>query len=151
MNTQQLKELAQRATGGVWRAFINEKANVFSIHTPEDQRCGDIIDWMGFDGVDCSKKQKARNARFIAASNPDTVIALIERLEAAEAELARRDAALGPQPAASTPDGWKLVPLEPHWSMIDAAIKHHEGEAFLPVSLYKAMLAATPAPGGVDA
>lgn len=51
-------------------------------------------------------------------------------------------------PAASVPDGWKLVPLEPHWSMIDAAIKHHEGEAFLPVSLYKAMLAAAPAPGG---
>lgn len=46
------------------------------------------------------------------------------------------------------PDGWKLVPLEPHWSMIDAAIKHHEGEAFLPVSLYKAMLAAAPSPGG---
>ncbi|MFK8258284.1 ead/Ea22-like family protein [Erwinia sp. AnSW2-5] len=108
MNTQQLKELAQRATGGVWRAFINEKANVFSIHTPEDPRCGDIIDWMGFDGVDCSKKQKARNARFIAASNPDTVIALIERLEAAErerddlrAEITRRDAAAG------EPVAWK--------------------------------------------
>lgn len=51
-------------------------------------------------------------------------------------------------PAASVPNGWKLVPLEPHWSMIDAAIKHHEGQAFLPVSLYKAMLAAAPAPGG---
>lgn len=49
-------------------------------------------------------------------------------------------------PAPRAPDGWKLVPLEPHWSMIDAAIKHHEGEAFLPVSLYKAMLAAAPAP-----
>ena len=50
-------------------------------------------------------------------------------------------------PAASVPDGWKLVPLEPNWSMIDAAIKHHEGEAFLPVSLYKAMVEASPAPG----
>lgn len=49
------------------------------------------------------------------------------------------------------PDGWKLVPVEPVWPMIAAAIKHHEGEAFLPVSLYKAMLAAAPAPGGVDA
>lgn len=53
-------------------------------------------------------------------------------------------------PAAIAPSGWKLVPIEPHWSMIDAAIKHHEGEAFLPVSLYKAMLAAAPAPGGND-
>jgi len=49
-------------------------------------------------------------------------------------------------PAASVPEWWKLVPLEPHWSMIDAAIKHHEGEAFLPVSLYKAMIAAAPTP-----
>ncbi|MCS3605283.1 hypothetical protein [Erwinia rhapontici] len=46
------------------------------------------------------------------------------------------------------PDGWKLVPIEPNWSMLNAAINFHEGEAFLPASLYKAMLAAAPAPGG---
>lgn len=51
-------------------------------------------------------------------------------------------------PAASVPDGWKLAPVEPNWSMIDAAINQHEGDAFLPVSLYKAMIAAAPAPGG---
>lgn len=86
MNTQQLKELARRATGGIWKAFINEKTNTFAIHTPDDARCGNIVDWMGFDGVDCSKKQKAHNARFIAASNPAAVIELIERLESAERE-----------------------------------------------------------------
>ena len=51
-------------------------------------------------------------------------------------------------PAATVPDGWKMVPIEPNWSMLNAAINFHEGEAFLPASLYKAMLAAAPAPGG---
>lgn len=41
-------------------------------------------------------------------------------------------------------EGWKLVPIEPSWEMISAAIKNHEGDAFLPVSLYKNMLAAAP-------
>lgn len=86
MNTQKLKELARRATGGIWKAFINEKTNTFAIHTPDDARCGNIVDWMGFDGVNCSKKQKAHNARFIAASNPAVVIQLIEAFEAAERE-----------------------------------------------------------------
>lgn len=52
------------------------------------------------------------------------------------------------QPAPIVPDGWKLVPVEPNWAMLSAAIKFHEGEAFLPASLYKAMLAAAPSPGG---
>lgn len=51
-----------------------------------------------------------------------------------------------PAPAVSlaelVPDGWQLVPVEPSWEMVSAAIKHHEGDAFLPVSLYKTMLAA---------
>ncbi|WP_336797596.1 ead/Ea22-like family protein [Erwinia aphidicola] len=86
MNTKKLKELARRATGGIWKAFINEKTNTFAIHTPDDARCGNIVDWMGYDGVNCSKKQKAHNARFIAASNPAVVIQLIDALEAAERE-----------------------------------------------------------------
>lgn len=40
--------------------------------------------------------------------------------------------------------GHALVPVEPSWEMISAAIKSHEGDAFLPVSLYKSMLAAAP-------
>lgn len=127
MNTQKLKELARRATGGIWNAFINEKTNTFSIHTPDDARCGNIVDWMGFDGVDCSKKQKAHNARFIAASNPAAVIDLIEGLEAAErernelrAEIARRDAAAGEPvawryaflPSVGDESGWKYVESE---------------------------------------
>ena len=39
---------------------------------------------------------------------------------------------------------YKLVPVEPTEAMIDAAREAHEGEAYLPVSLYKAMLAESP-------
>jgi len=40
----------------------------------------------------------------------------------------------------------KLVPVEPTPEMVEAAREHHEGEAYLPVSLYKAMFAAAPQP-----
>lgn len=43
---------------------------------------------------------------------------------------------------------YKLVPLEPTPEMVEAAREHHEGEAYLPVSVYKAMLAAAPAVQG---
>ena len=42
----------------------------------------------------------------------------------------------------------KLVPLEPTEAMIEAARDQHEGEPYLPASLYKAMLAAAPAVQG---
>ena len=41
---------------------------------------------------------------------------------------------------------WKLVPVEPTPEMITAAKNDHEGESYLPVSLYKSMLAAAPQP-----
>ena len=44
------------------------------------------------------------------------------------------------------PTGWKLVPVEPTHDMVYAAREHHEGEPYLPHSLYSAMLAAAPQP-----
>jgi hypothetical protein len=37
-----------------------------------------------------------------------------------------------------------MVPREPTGEMLDAAAKHHEGEAYLPVSLWRSMLAVAP-------
>lgn len=46
---------------------------------------------------------------------------------------------------------WKLVPAEPTPEMVEAARAHHEGEAYLPYSLYTAMIAAAPpAPVGIS-
>lgn len=41
-----------------------------------------------------------------------------------------------------------LVPMEPTADMVEAARENHEGEPYLPVSLYKAMIAAAPAVQG---
>lgn len=43
------------------------------------------------------------------------------------------------------PDSWKLVPVEPTAEMAQAARDCHEGESFLPYSIYRAMLAVAPA------
>lgn len=42
------------------------------------------------------------------------------------------------------PQCWKLVPIEPTAEMAQAARDCHEGESFLPYSIYRAMLAAAP-------
>jgi len=54
------------------------------------------------------------------------------------------EVALYTHPAPAVPAGWKLVPVEPTREMIFAAQQYHEGEAYLPFSLYKSMLAAAP-------
>ena len=51
----------------------------------------------------------------------------------------------------TVPEGWQVVPVEPTREMIEAARQHHEGEAYLPFSLYKAMLAVAPKPGDSSA
>ncbi|WP_145525871.1 hypothetical protein [Yersinia rohdei] len=42
------------------------------------------------------------------------------------------------------PEGWKLVPIELTAEMAQAAREAHEGESYLPYSIYRAMLAAAP-------
>ncbi|EPF0539215.1 hypothetical protein ACSQHD_003126 [Yersinia enterocolitica] len=42
------------------------------------------------------------------------------------------------------PEGWKLVPIELTAEMAQAAGEAHEGESYLPYSIYRAMLAAAP-------
>lgn len=89
-----LKELAKKATPGKWNAFVSVKGGTCSVHTPDDSRKGDVINWPGFDTANCTEKQKAANARFIAAANPATVIGLIDRLEAAQHRIAELDVKL---------------------------------------------------------
>lgn len=79
LNKQALREAAEKAGADEWRAFIDTKSKTYAVHTPGDNRCGDVVKWAGFDG-----QQKAANkARFIAAANPATVLALLDELEAA--------------------------------------------------------------------
>lgn len=75
-----MKAAAGKATPGPWVAFTHTDSRTFSVHTPDDKRCGDVIKWAGFDG---QRKAKA-NAEFIALANPANVLALVEALEKAQ-------------------------------------------------------------------
>lgn len=87
----ELVKLAGKATKGEWRAFISVVGDgTFSVHTAGDERKGDIINWPGFDEAHCSKAQKKANAKYIAAANPETIIAIAEYVQ----ELERRAEAL---------------------------------------------------------
>lgn len=78
---QSLKASAKKATKGQWVAFTDTATRTFSVHTPDDARCENIIKWAGFD---CQKNAKS-NAEFIALANPANILALVEALEKAQA------------------------------------------------------------------
>ncbi|HFO6253638.1 TPA: ead/Ea22-like family protein [Escherichia coli] len=79
-----LRKIAQRATQGEWVAFISPGTDTYAVHTPGDERCGDIIKWPGFD----DQKNAENNAEFIAAFNPKVVLELLYELETAKARIA---------------------------------------------------------------
>ncbi|HFW4208434.1 TPA: ead/Ea22-like family protein [Salmonella enterica subsp. enterica serovar Reading] len=82
IDKQALREVAEKATKGPWKVFSDIDTKTFSIHTPRDKRCENVIKWGGFD---CQPNAEA-NAEFIAAFNPKVVLALLDELEAAESQ-----------------------------------------------------------------
>ncbi|EDV0590674.1 ead/Ea22-like family protein [Salmonella enterica subsp. enterica] len=74
-----LREVAERATKGPWKVFSDIDTKTFSIHTPRDKRCENVIKWSGFD---CQPNAEA-NAEFIAAFNPKVALALLDELDSA--------------------------------------------------------------------
>ncbi|EMM5356188.1 ead/Ea22-like family protein [Enterobacter hormaechei] len=96
IDKRSLREAAERAGADEWCAFIDTKSKTYSVHTPGDNRCGDVVKWAGFDG----QQRAAAKAKFIAAANPATVLALLDDLEAKDkriAELEARDVLLPPK------------------------------------------------------
>jgi hypothetical protein len=71
-----LREAAQKAGSDEWCAFIDTKSKTYAVHTPADNRCGDVVKWAGFDG----QQRAAAKAKFIAAANPATVLALLDEI-----------------------------------------------------------------------
>ncbi|HCL4892175.1 TPA: ead/Ea22-like family protein [Salmonella enterica] len=69
-----LREVAEKATKGPWSLFSDIDTKTFSIHTPRDKRCENVIKWGGFD---CQPNAEA-NAEFIAAFNPKVALALLD-------------------------------------------------------------------------
>ncbi|EAR6841623.1 ead/Ea22-like family protein [Salmonella enterica] len=79
IDKQALREAAERATKGPWTLFSDIDTKTFSIHTPRDKRCENVIKWGGFD---CQPNAEA-NAEFIAAFNPKVALALLDELDSA--------------------------------------------------------------------
>lgn len=74
-----LRSTALAATPGEWSAFIDMRSGTFAVHTPDDERKGNVVGWTGFDGdARSSKKQAAANARHVAAANPAVILALTD-------------------------------------------------------------------------
>ncbi|EAA4186238.1 ead/Ea22-like family protein [Salmonella enterica subsp. enterica] len=73
IDKQALREVAEKATKGPWKVFSDIDTKTFSIHTPRDKRCENVIKWGGFD---CQPNAEA-NAEFIAAFNPKVALALL--------------------------------------------------------------------------
>ena len=84
INYQALREIAKLATQGEWVAFISPGTDTYAVHTPGDERCGDIIKWPGFD----DQKNAENNAEFIAAFNPEVVQTLLDEREAQNKRIA---------------------------------------------------------------
>ncbi|EIY7444459.1 ead/Ea22-like family protein [Salmonella enterica] len=74
IDKQALREVAEKATKGPWSLFSDIDTKTFSIHTPRDKRCENVIKWGGFD---CQPNAEA-NAEFIAAFNPKVALALLD-------------------------------------------------------------------------
>ncbi|ECY3273839.1 ead/Ea22-like family protein [Salmonella enterica subsp. enterica serovar Abony] len=72
-----LREVAEKATKGPWKVFSDIDTKTFSIHTPRDKRCENVIKWGGFD---CQPNAEA-NAEFIVAFNPKVALALLDELD----------------------------------------------------------------------
>ncbi|HAH2669556.1 TPA: ead/Ea22-like family protein [Escherichia coli] len=87
INYQALREIAKLATQGEWVAFISPGTDTYAVHTPGDERCGDIIKWPGFD----DQKNAENNAEFIAAFNPKVEQALLDERERNQQYIKRRD------------------------------------------------------------
>lgn len=109
---QALKELCIKAGCEEWVAFFHSPSSTFSVHTPGDKRCGDVIKWAGFDG---QKNAKAK-AKFIAAANPAVILSLLAERDADKALIAEYDDALckllpGLQ-YMDPPDGGNVTPLD---------------------------------------
>ncbi|EIZ3584377.1 ead/Ea22-like family protein [Escherichia coli] len=90
INYQTLREIAKLATQGEWVAFISPGTDTYAVHTPGDERCGDIIKWPGFD----DQKNAENNAEFIAAFNPEVVQVLLDEREAQSKRIAELEANL---------------------------------------------------------
>ncbi|EDS1706871.1 ead/Ea22-like family protein [Salmonella enterica] len=77
LNKQALRKLAKALSGKEWVAFVHKASGTYAVGSLGHERGEDIIKWPGLDGQDNAENK----AKFIAAANPATVLALLDELE----------------------------------------------------------------------
>ncbi|EPD6376299.1 MULTISPECIES: ead/Ea22-like family protein [Citrobacter] len=83
-----LRKLAKALSGKEWVAFVHKASGTYAVGSLGHERGEDIIKWPGLDGQDNAESK----AKFIAAANPATVLALLDELEVAEKRIAELEA-----------------------------------------------------------
>lgn len=81
-----LAATAKAATPGPWEDSVDDLTNDVNVYHDQEQRL-----WVAQTGTEPGEQERA-NAEFIAAADPATVLALIERVRAAEEALAEAHA-----------------------------------------------------------
>lgn len=81
-NKQALRKLAKALSGKEWVAFVHKASGTYAVGSLGHERGEDIIKWPGLDGQDNAEIK----AKFIAAANPATVLALLDELEKSQAQ-----------------------------------------------------------------
>ncbi|EJQ9217145.1 ead/Ea22-like family protein [Salmonella enterica] len=69
-----MRKLAKALSGKEWVAFVHKASGTYAVGSLGHGRGEDIIKWPGLDGQDNAEIK----AKFIAAANPATVLALLD-------------------------------------------------------------------------
>ena len=87
LNKQALREAAEKATPGKWERG-DGNGNGGELHVYCDDALGSAVCEMTSEYNAIPKYQRINNLNFIAAANPDTVLALLDELEAKDTTIA---------------------------------------------------------------
>ncbi|HCF5141355.1 ead/Ea22-like family protein [Pseudomonas aeruginosa] len=86
MDTNKLKELAERATPGPWVVDAQQSGAIFNI----ESESGDLCIAMSQENPASTRlemnEQRRVNAEFIAAANPQAILALLDEIDRLKAE-----------------------------------------------------------------
>lgn len=86
MDTNKLKELAERATPGPWVVDAQQSGAIFNI----ESKSGDLCIAMSQENPASTRlemnEQRRVNAEFIAAANPQAILALLDEIDRLKAE-----------------------------------------------------------------
>ena len=88
INTKELRRLAQAATPGPW---INHGRQPYVAGLPHSSVAAKTLLARVYSEAYGDVKQETANASFIAAANPAAITELIDRLEAAEKDIALKE------------------------------------------------------------